>query len=114
MLQEILILADSWNPDGHFDFVGLHNISKHVSHLVESAKALLVIVQSVIQQSTVLPNITDPIILARTMRELSIYHGMIHSVNLRLENVEKRLQNVINLVSAPVKSVTAELANSND
>jgi hypothetical protein len=97
-LQDILEKARARDRASQFDFVGLHNVSKHIAYLNEAADALLLIVEDMRVQSRALPCATDAGHVEEIVAALAYQKGLFHSGNLRLKSLDKRMQNIINLV----------------
>jgi hypothetical protein len=96
--QKILRRAEAWDPGSQFDFVGLHNISKHITHLVESANALVYTAGDIHIHSKELAGPLDPGSIQQTSIEIEYQKRLLQSVTLRLASLEKRVQNLVNLV----------------
>jgi hypothetical protein len=96
--QKILRRAEAWDLGSQFDFVGLHNISKHITHLVESANALVYTAGDIHIHSKELAGPLDPGSIQQTSIEIEYQKRLLQSVTLRLASLEKRVQNVVNLV----------------
>jgi Mg2+ and Co2+ transporter CorA len=82
------------------DFVGLHNVAKHVIYLRESAEALSHTVEAMVAahaQSQSTPQAEWPHRVKETSRALTYRKGILHSTNLRLKSMEERMKNIIQL-----------------
>jgi hypothetical protein len=97
-LQDILKKARARDRAGQFDFVGLHNVSKHIAYLNEAADAFLLIVEDMRVQSRALLCATNTGHVEEIVAALAYQKGLFHSGNLRLKSLDKRMQNIINLV----------------
>lgn len=73
-------------------------MSKHIAYLIEAADAFLLIVEDMRVQSKALPCATDAGLVEEIVAALAYHKGLFHSTNLRLKSLDKRLQNIINLV----------------
>jgi hypothetical protein len=73
-------------------------VSKHIAYLIEAADAFLLIVEDMRAQSRSLPCATDAGLVEETVAALAYQKGLFHSANLRLKSLDKRMQNIINLV----------------
>jgi hypothetical protein len=87
---------------GRIDFVGMHNVAKHVLYMRESFEAVSYTVESLL---TFHSGNSWPLSAGRMSspnnsaihRALLYRRGMLHSSNLRLKSMEKRVQNLIQL-----------------
>jgi Mg2+ and Co2+ transporter CorA len=77
--------------------VGLHNISKHISHLIESSSALVATADQIHKTSRSIAGIVVTPACQQTTAELIYQKELLATVGLRLKNLEKRLQNLVNL-----------------
>ena len=82
----------------NIDFVGLHNIAKHIVYLKESCEAMMTTVDCIIssrfpENQQVIPADT----CSRAQRALNYRRGAFHSTQLRLISMEKRMENLIQL-----------------
>ena len=104
--------AEAWGPGSQFNFVGLRNISTHITHLVESANALVYTAGGMHIHSKELAGPLDPSSIQQTPVEIQYQKRLLPSVTLRLTNLEKRVQNMVNLVTGlhmiphPAKELT--------
>jgi hypothetical protein len=88
------------------NFVGLHNLAQHMIHLKESSEAVLRTVESLRAQHDIMTSVVDlnktdsGTIAARATTKSLLAHrySLFQSTNLRINSLEKRMQNVINLV----------------
>ena len=102
--QSTLIDADKTEHRGHdYDFAGLHNIAKHIIHLRESSQALASTTSHLQefhrkllndppqgQDATAATKLADQMLSQKAV-QVDVW-------KLRMESLEKRIQNVINLV----------------
>ncbi|KAL8916824.1 MAG: hypothetical protein Q9172_006087 [Xanthocarpia lactea] len=89
--------------DGHHDFVGLHNIAKHIIHLKEGADAahsttthLQAFHQGLLEQPPQGPHATQ--VMRLTNQMLAQKTVQFEVWKLRMTSLEQRMQNIINLV----------------
>ncbi|KAL8855914.1 MAG: hypothetical protein Q9178_007480 [Gyalolechia marmorata] len=89
--------------DGHHDFVGLHNIAKHIIHLKEGADAahlttthLQAFHQGLLEQPPQGPHATR--VMRLTNQMLAQKTVQFEVWKLRMTSLEQRMQNIINLV----------------
>jgi Mg2+ and Co2+ transporter CorA len=98
--QKVLSQAapGSFMAGGRIDFTGLHNVSKHITHLCEGADAALSTLQLLIQHVERSINRSAPATVGRQSRD-SLEHcaTLFQSTRLRLLSLESRMANVINL-----------------
>ena len=73
-------------------------MSKHIAYLIEAADAFLLIVEDMRAQSKALPCATDAGLVEEIVVALAYQKSLFHSTNLRLKSLDKRMQNIINLV----------------
>ncbi|KAJ9640451.1 hypothetical protein H2199_005990 [Coniosporium tulheliwenetii] len=79
------------------DFVGLHNVSKHIIYVREAADAMLLTLESLsTAHKHTISNTNSPIIHA-TQSALRYRRTLFQSTQLRLTSLEKRMQNIISL-----------------
>lgn len=85
------------------EFVGMHNIAKHIIFLKEGSDAALLTLKEIRKHHTGLPRGSSGGSEAweTTEQTLRYNEGLFQSTNLRLVTLEKRMQNIINLVSTP-------------
>lgn len=87
--------------DIELDFGSLHHIAKNVIHLMEASEAM----------SKVVVHMSECQLDDETRRGLRYQETLFESVNLRLVSLEKRMQNVIDLVSIYVFCSTLPAAH---
>ena len=80
------------------DFAGLHNVSKHITHLREGADAALLTLDLLLKQ---ISGSTSPsnsaITPSQTRDSISHITTLFQSTKLRLHSLESRMSNIINL-----------------
>lgn len=83
---------------GRIDFVGLHNVSKHITHLREGAESAHSTLQRLIQHVERSTTLLAPATVGHQSRD-SLEHcqTLFQSTELRLLSLERRMANVINL-----------------
>lgn len=90
------------DPQAVLDFVGLHNMAKHIIFLKEGSEAILATLTSILAYHEELFQITgsDPAaqIAKATQTALAYQKELFRSVSLRIASLDRRMQNVINLV----------------
>ena len=100
--QQILSAASETSAKQTFDFVGLHNISKHVIHLQESCQATSSLVTRMCRaHQDAMTNVSCPerLDIIRSVQELLLHKcTLLEGLVLRVSGMEKRAQNLINLV----------------
>jgi hypothetical protein len=79
------------------DFIALHHIAKNIIHLKEASDAVLKTVSHMIRHHTESCQVDRPNHCS-TSATLDYQQTLFESVNLRLTSLEKRMQNIINLV----------------
>src|SRR2546423_6954111 len=79
------------------DFIALHHIAKNIIHLKEASDAVLKITSHMTRRHTDTCQAGRPNHCS-TSAALDYQQTLFESVNLRLTSLEKRMQNVINLV----------------
>ncbi|KAN0101465.1 hypothetical protein V8E51_011975 [Hyaloscypha variabilis] len=97
-LQNVLSHATLGSIAGRMDFAGLHNVSKHITHLREGADAALLTLNRLIkhvERST--KNSTSETASEQTRDSLEHCQTLFQSTKLRLLSLESRMANVINL-----------------
>ena len=89
--------SEVWITSSRQDIVGLHNVAKHCVYLKEAFEAILLTVEALINQHQEnFPQTRD----TREITSLLRYKmGLFRGVNLRLASLEKRVGNIISLVS---------------
>ncbi len=97
LIQGTLAQAQVFDVVNDFDFVGLHNISKHITYLTESANAILAAMGDMQEQHAALRHVFEPH-FENTARMLAHRKSLIRSTGLRLASLEKRMQGILNLV----------------
>jgi hypothetical protein len=84
------------------DFVGLHNMAKHIIFLKEGSDAVLATLTSMLAYHEELFQITGPNptaqIVKATQTALSYQRELFRSVSFRIGSLDRRMQNIINLV----------------
>jgi hypothetical protein len=81
------------------DFVRLHYIAKNLIHLKEASDAILHTVEHMIEERTEASASGFPK-GRKASSALRYQQSLFESINLRAVSMEKRMQNVINLVSS--------------
>jgi hypothetical protein len=99
MPQEVLNRPSSLDQARGFDFVGLHNIAKHIIHLIESATALVCSAKSIHSHSIGMLIPVDAAASQQTSTEIEYQMALLNSVNVRLRSLATRTEAVVNLVS---------------
>lgn len=91
------------------DFVGLHNVAKHIIFLKESSEATLLMAQRLYQHHQEL--LAQPPQGNNSKSTMQLIHQMLSQKvtqfevsKLRMESMDKRMQNVINLVRLLLKT----------
>lgn len=97
VIQGTLAQAQVTDVVNNFDFVGLHNISKHITYLTESTNAILAAVGDMQEQHAALKHVFEPH-FENTARMLAHRKSLLRSTGLRLASLDKRMQGVLNLV----------------
>ncbi|KAL8916350.1 MAG: hypothetical protein Q9208_008574 [Pyrenodesmia sp. 3 TL-2023] len=101
----ILRSAGGESTEEEFDFVGLHNISKHVIYLKESSSAAVALTKRFCEgHETIMKDITCPerLHLMRSVHELLQHKTtLLNSLVLRVAGMESLMQNLINLARKP-------------
>ncbi|KAE9369129.1 hypothetical protein N431DRAFT_510617 [Stipitochalara longipes BDJ] len=83
---------------GRMDFAGLHNVSKHITHLREGADAaLLTLNRLILHVERLSTNSTSKTASVQTRDSLEHCQTVFQSTKLRLLSLESRMANVINL-----------------
>jgi Mg2+ and Co2+ transporter CorA len=80
------------------DFAGLHNVSKHITHLSEGADAALATLERLVKH--VERSMDNPTAEAASQQTLDLVEHcqtLFKSTNLRLLSLERRMANIINL-----------------
>jgi Mg2+ and Co2+ transporter CorA len=97
-LQNVLSDATHGHIAGIIDFAGLHNVSKHITHLREGSDAALLTLQRLIQYLERSSNKSTPATASEQTHD-SLEHSqtLFNSTKLRLLSLESRMANVINL-----------------
>ncbi|KAL5326554.1 hypothetical protein ACEPPN_004240 [Leptodophora sp. 'Broadleaf-Isolate-01'] len=102
--ENILLSADHpGSAADALDFVGLHMLSKHQIYLIEAADAAMATLDSLTAHHERLLKSYAPaseFAFRRTQDTFCHRRTMLKSTNLRLKSLEKRTQNIINLVGA--------------
>ncbi|KAG4431382.1 hypothetical protein IFR05_013142 [Cadophora sp. M221] len=83
------------------DFVGLHMLSKHQIYLIEAADAAVATLDSLTEHHERVMKSYAPaseLAFRRTQNKFRHQRTMLKSTNFRLKSLEKRTQNIINLV----------------
>ena len=85
-----------------FDFVGLHNLSKHVINLKEGCHAAIALVKRLCQgHQSIMSNVSCPERrdVMRSVHELLLHKTtLLEGLVLRVAGMESLVQNLINLV----------------
>ena len=86
-----------------FDFVGIHNVAKHIIHLKESSSAAYSVANRICERHGKI------MIKSQDASASELMHGvegllqhklsLLEGCNLRVQSMESRAQNIINLVS---------------
>jgi hypothetical protein len=79
-------------------------VAKHIIYLKEGSDAILLTVENMLAHHKYLLEMAGPSsteAMEATQFRLKYKQGLFHSVNLRLRSLEKRMQNIINLVGSP-------------
>lgn len=79
-------------------------MAKHIIYLKEGSDAILLTVENMLAHHKYLLDMVGPSgtkAMEATQFRLKYRQGLFHSVNLRLRSLEKRMQNIINLVGSP-------------
>jgi hypothetical protein len=79
-------------------------VAKHIIYLKEGSDAILLTVENMLAHHKYLLEMTDPSgteAMEATQFRLKHKEGLFQSMNLRLKSLEKRMQNIINLVGSP-------------
>lgn len=82
-------------------FTGLHNVSKHILFLQESAEATMLTLQKISwHHQQILEDVPDGDRHATEMAQGMLTHAetQFQSISLRLKSLEKRMDNIIALV----------------
>ncbi|KIN06864.1 hypothetical protein OIDMADRAFT_68277, partial [Oidiodendron maius Zn] len=88
-------VAEPRSTADRIDFVGLHNVSKHITYLCEGADAALFTLQGLIRE---VERSKAPLTMRLpTQDSLDHCETLFQSTKLRLVSLEKRMANVINL-----------------
>lgn len=97
------------------DFVGLHNMAKHIIFLKEASEAALLMAQRLYQHHQEL--LDKPPQGNSSKSTMQLVHQMLsqkvtqfESWKLRMESMDKRMANVINLVRIPI-NIHCEVLN---
>ena len=93
------------NPREDVDFVGLHNVAKHVIFMKEGLEAVLSTTKSMLERHEKLyhhrgSNSPSARITTATHAALTYQRELLLSLSLRIMSLERRMQNTINLVRA--------------
>ena len=101
---DLALAAATEKDDGHRDFVGLHNLAKHIIHLREGSDAALLTISHLREFHQEL--VARPPQGQRAMPTMCLTSQMLAQKavqfevwKLRITSLEQRMQNVINLVS---------------
>lgn len=73
-------------------------MSKHIAYLNEAADAFLLIIEDMQVQSRAMPCATDAEHVEEIAATLAYQKSLFHSGKLRLKSLDRRMQNIINLV----------------
>jgi hypothetical protein len=102
-------MAQPGGPGTQFDFVALHNVTKYIAYLTEAANAMLLVVDDLQMQSRSLLRDMDDGLVEQVVASLAYQKGLFRSENLRLKSLDKRMQNIINLVrSTPLPTTSPD------
>ncbi|KAL9591845.1 MAG: hypothetical protein Q9179_007314 [Wetmoreana sp. 5 TL-2023] len=97
----VLGSASGESPEGEFDFVGLHNISKHTIYLKESSNAAVALAKRFCDgHESIMRKITCPerLELMESVHELLLHKcTSLEGLVLRVAGMENLVQNLINL-----------------
>lgn len=95
--------ANTSAQEPHFDFVGIHNLAKIIIYLRESASAATATAKSLCNQHD------DLIVQRQQSKKLDLMHSiqmllrhkltLLEGCTLRVETLDSRVKNIINLVS---------------
>lgn len=101
----MLLAANGEFTQDEFDFVGLHNMSKHVIYLKEGSEAAIALVKHLCEgHRKIVTRFSDPVAPQRLELMNSVQELLLHKVTLleglvlRVAGMESRAQNLINLV----------------
>ncbi|KAH7323493.1 hypothetical protein BKA65DRAFT_510930 [Rhexocercosporidium sp. MPI-PUGE-AT-0058] len=97
MESNVLDQATIGSIAGRMDFAGLHNVSKHITHLREGVDAAILTLKSVVRHSDRSDKSTHPTLGRQTLDLLEHCQTLFQSTKLRLVSLESRMANVINL-----------------
>lgn len=79
----------------NIDFVGMHNVSKHVIYLQEATSAALLTLKRLTQHHKLTIEVSD--LSQATAESLQYSQSLFQTTELRLKSLEKRTTNLINL-----------------
>ena len=98
----MLVVASGELTEEGFDFVGLHNISKHVIYLKEGTHAAVALVKHLCEgHRSVMAKVLSPerLELMQSVHELLLHKStLLEGLVLRVAGMENVAQNLINLV----------------
>jgi len=79
------------------DFAGLHNVSKHITHLREGADAALHTLKRLLKHISHSTQNSTSVAAQQTLESLEHIETLFQSTKLRLHSLESRMANIINL-----------------
>ncbi|KFY83638.1 hypothetical protein V498_07911 [Pseudogymnoascus sp. VKM F-4517 (FW-2822)] len=98
--EKTLDRAHSRDPTDEMDFVGLHNVAKHIIFLKEGSDAILLTLENMLAHHKHLletGSSSGADAWEATQVRLKYKDGLFQSVSLRVTSLDKRMQNIINL-----------------
>lgn len=99
--QKQTILTQAEHPESaaqNVDFVEMHNVAKTIIYLNEGADAMISSVGSMLESHQMDAHDQQSASAAMTIHGLRYQKGVFHSTQLRLQSLEKRMNNILNLV----------------
>lgn len=111
IFQSVLASAEQGTEEPHFDFIGIHNLAKHVIYLRESSHAAWATANHICERHyrlLVQQEKSQQAHLTQSIHTLLQHKlGLFEVCKLRVETLDSRLKNTINLVSCqfPLRSI---------